>query len=69
MMDVSGKVKYSMKVYEAALEVFNSLPIAALVNDEYLCIHGGLSPEIHTLQDIQNVSFCKLIFLREKPHM
>ncbi|GJJ12971.1 hypothetical protein Clacol_007218 [Clathrus columnatus] len=47
--------KYSAKVYEACLTSFNALPIAALMDNRFLCLHGGLSPDMHTLDDIQAI--------------
>ena len=38
------------------MESFDSMPIAAVVNSDYLCMHGGISPELAEISDIDTIN-------------
>lgn len=41
--------KYDQSVYDQIMELFDNLPLSALVNNKFLCIHGGISPDIKNI--------------------
>merc|ERR1711903_428273 len=43
----------SAVVWQSFMSLFDLLPIAALVDDRYLCVHGGLSPSAHHVDQIR----------------
>jgi len=47
--------KYNLEMYDAIMAMFDHLPISATINGKFLCCHGGLSPDISTLADIQEL--------------
>jgi serine/threonine-protein phosphatase 2B catalytic subunit len=37
------------------LEVFKTMPLAAIVDNKFFCVHAGISPDIETIHDIDKV--------------
>ena len=40
------KRKYNIALYRMFVDLFNNLPVAALIGDRIFCVHGGLSPNL-----------------------
>lgn len=47
------KRRYSIKLWKTFTDCFNCLPVAAIVDDKILCMHGGLSPELKSFEQIR----------------
>ena len=47
--------RYNIKTYKLFSDCFNWLPISAIVDDKILCMHGGLSPELVSLDRIRKI--------------
>ena len=50
------KRRYNIRLWKAFTDLFNYLPVAALIDDKILCMHGGLSPDLKNIQNIQDIS-------------
>merc|ERR1719473_418825 len=44
--------KYGVTAYEAFSDVFDCLPLGAIINGLFLCLHAGLSPEMTKIDDL-----------------
>lgn len=51
----TGLHKYSPAIYDACIRSFQALPVTALVDGKFFCVHGGISPELDTLKDLERV--------------
>ena len=45
----------SINVWRYCTEIFDYLPISAIIDEKIFCIHGGLSPTIDTIDEIRNI--------------
>ena len=50
-----GKNRYSAKLWKSFVDCFNCMPVAALIEDKILCMHGGLSPDLTTVEQINGI--------------
>ncbi|KAG9443830.1 hypothetical protein H6P81_015170 [Aristolochia fimbriata] len=49
------KRRFNVRLWKMFTDCFNCLPVAALVEEKILCMHGGLSPELQTLKQIDEI--------------
>lgn len=47
--------KTSRKTWGRLLRVFDALPLAAVVQGRAFCVHGGLSPDLYSLEQIARI--------------
>ena len=47
--------RFNENIWRRFCDVFNCLPIAAIVDDKIFCVHGGISPELTDLDDIRKI--------------
>jgi len=49
------KRRYSVKLWRSFQDLFNFLPMAAVVEKKIFCIHGGLSPDLTSPDELKRV--------------
>lgn len=49
------KRRYNPKLYRTFNDCFNCLPICAIIGDSIFCCHGGISPQLHNLDQIRRL--------------
>ncbi|KAF7312966.1 Serine/threonine-protein phosphatase [Mycena kentingensis (nom. inval.)] len=49
------KRRYSIKIWKTFIDCFNCFPIAAIIDDRIFCMHGGLSPDLQSMDQIRRV--------------
>ncbi|KAI5170622.1 serine/threonine-protein phosphatase PP1 catalytic subunit [Nematocida sp. LUAm3] len=49
------KSRYTFGIWKKFTETFNCMPVAALVDGKIFCMHGGLSPDLHSFNQIRSI--------------
>uniref|UniRef100_A0A6B2L582 Serine/threonine-protein phosphatase n=1 Tax=Arcella intermedia TaxID=1963864 RepID=A0A6B2L582_9EUKA len=49
------KHKYDLNAYESIMDTFDALPLCAIMNKQFFCVHGGISPEVRKIEDIMDI--------------
>jgi len=49
------KRRYNIKLWKTFTDCFNCLPVAAIVDEKIMGMHGGLSPELDSMDQIKRI--------------
>ncbi|RZC82647.1 hypothetical protein C5167_045433 [Papaver somniferum] len=49
------KRRFSVRLWKIFTDCFNCLPVSAIIDDKILCMHGGLSPEMESMDQIRAI--------------
>lgn len=49
------KRRYNVKLWKTFTDCFNCLPIAAIIDEKIFCCHGGLSPDLQSMEQIRRI--------------
>jgi len=50
------KRRYNIKLWKTFTDCFNCLPVCAIIDEKIICMHGGLSPELKSLDYIKRIT-------------
>merc|ERR1712216_548024 len=49
------KRRYNIRLWKTFTDCFNCMPCAAIIDEKIFCVHGGLSPDLLTMDQIRHV--------------
>lgn len=49
------KRRYNIKLWKYFTDLFNCMPVAAIIDKKIFCIHGGLSPDLESMNQIRRI--------------
>ena len=48
--------KCDQETYQWFIDCFNALPLACVLNRKFLAVHGGISPDLKKIKDIDKLN-------------
>jgi serine/threonine-protein phosphatase PP1 catalytic subunit len=49
------KRRYNIRLWRAFIDCFNCLPLAAIISEKVFAMHGGLSPDLFSMEQIRRI--------------
>ena len=47
--------RYNIRLWKTFTDCFNCLPVAAIIDEKLFCCHGGLSPDMQSMEQIRRI--------------
>jgi serine/threonine-protein phosphatase 2B catalytic subunit len=47
--------KYDQEIYDMFMDSFDLMPLSCIINGKFIAVHGGISPELKTIEDIKKI--------------
>jgi len=47
--------KYDQEMYDLFMDSFDLMPLSCIINGKFIALHGGISPELRTIEDIKKI--------------
>ena len=66
--DESLRKYQSPEAWKICNEIFDLLPLAAIINNKIFCVHGGLSPSALSIKDVRKFFFNFFNFILDKKY-
>jgi len=55
LLKISGKRRFNIKLWKTFTDCFNCLPMAAIIDEKIFCCHGGLSPDLQSMDQLRKI--------------
>ena len=49
------KSRYNIRLWKTFTDCFNCFPVAAIIDEKLFCCHGGLSPDLQSMEQIRRI--------------
>jgi len=49
------KRRFSVRLWKVFTDCFNCLPVTAIIDEKIICMHGGLSPELKSFEQLRRI--------------
>ncbi|KAI1768111.1 Serine/threonine-protein phosphatase PP1 [Hypoxylon sp. FL1150] len=49
------RIRYDLEVWKIFMNMVNHLPLAAIIDEKIFCAHGGLSPDMNSMEQIRRL--------------